>query len=119
MQGAIERHIRQQDTACTITRRTQTGTNDLGEPLYDDTTVATNVACAFVDQGTSFERLDGGDFVQRPAEVHLLSDADVREGDTISIDGQTTEYEVRELETPRDPASGDAVATIATVERSD
>lgn len=116
MDHVFERHL---DAECTITRRSKTGENDLGEPIYGDTTtVVSGVACHLEDRGTEFVREDSGERVNRPATVRLPAETDVQEGDTLDIDGEPTDYEVRGLERHRDHRH-DVVGITATVERVD
>lgn len=104
------------DTA-TIKRREQTGTNGIGEPLYGTTTVAQAVPCRFDDESTSFVREDSGERVQRPATVTFGPSVDVEEGDTVSIDGVATEWEVRGVNPTRDKRRDRVVDIVVELER--
>lgn len=116
MDHVFERHL---DAECTITRRSKTGTNSVGEPIYgSETTVASGVSCHLDDRGTEFVREDSGERVNRPARVRLPAGTGVQEGDTLDIDGESTDYEVRGLERHRDHRH-DVVGVTATVERVD
>ena len=114
MRQRIERRL---PDRCEIFRREQTGENAVGEPPYERVTVAEAVPCAFDDQSTSFVREDTGERVQRPATVRFAADVDVREGDTLAIDGVETDLEVRGVDERRDHRRGRTAATIAEVER--
>ena len=117
MRQRIERRL---PNRCDIVRRVQTGTGGIAgkEPDYDDEIVASAVPCAFDDESTEYIRLDTGERVQRPASVRFAADVDVREGDTLDIDGVETDLEVRGVDERRDHRRGRTAATIVEVERA-
>lgn len=114
MRQRIERRLPQR---ATIKRESQTGTNSLGEPLFETTTVATDIPCAFDDQSTSFVREDSGERVQRPASVRFAAHRDVREGDTLDIAGIDDAFEVRGIDERRDHRRGNTAMLVVEVER--
>jgi hypothetical protein len=105
----------------TLTRRQQTGTNELGEPLYDSVEVAADIPCSFFDESTSFVHEDSGERVQIPAKLKLKHVADVKEGDTVSVAGADTpdtELEVRGVDRRRDDFRARIQAIVVEVERA-
>lgn len=117
MRQRIERRL---PDRCDIVRRTQTGSGGIAgkEAGYDDEIVASGVPCAYDDRSTSFVREDTGERVQRPASVRFAADVDVREGDTLDIDGVSDTLEVRGIDERRDHRRGTTAAVIAEVERA-
>lgn len=114
MRGTTERFLA--DSA-TIQRRNQTGTNALGEPIYDSVTIAEDVACAYEPSGTEQVREDSGERIQRPATIRFTPDADVVEGDRVTVAGIPDSFEVRELQRERDTRRDVTVGLVAEVER--
>ena len=102
---------------CDIARREQVNENALGEPIHEKTAVATDVPCGFNDESTSFVREDSGERVQRPATVRFGVGVEIREGDTLNIDGVGDELEVRGVDQRRDKRRGRTVAVVVEVER--
>ena len=105
----------------TIERQSQTGTNELGEPISETTTVAADVACLYRDESTEFVREDSGDRVNSPATVRFDHAVDVEEGDTLTIGGAGAPdeaLEVRGLERRTSARRGRVAAIIAEVERA-
>ena len=114
-----QRIARRLPDRCDIVRRVETGTGGIGgkEPTYDDEIVAQSVPCAFDDQSTEYVRADTGERVQRPATVRFAADVDVREGDTLAIDGVETDLEVRGVDERRDHRRGQTAMLSVEVER--
>jgi len=102
----------------TIERNSQTGTNELGEPMMESVTVAEGVPCSFSPQSTSFVREDSGERVQRPAEVRLRAGVDVAEGDTVTIASESSTFEVRGVRRVPDHRRGTDVYQRVEVERA-
>lgn len=103
----------------TIRRREKTGENEIGEPEYDKVDVDEDVPARFDDESTSFERVDGGERVQRPATVTVPPDTDVQEGDNVELDGHSTTYEVRGVREAGDNRRGTASKLVLELERAD
>ncbi|AXR80789.1 hypothetical protein [Natrarchaeobaculum sulfurireducens] len=102
-----------------IERSEQTGTNEVGEPIYETVTVAEDVPFAFREQSTSFVRQDTGERVQRPATGVLLTGTDVEEGDQIEV-GDVGVFEVRGINPSRDRRKRGRVVSIEVeLERAD
>ena len=104
----------------TIIGEAETGeTDDFGDPLVEETTVAENVPCAF-DDATTLERTEAGDRVQRPATARFRPGAAVAEGRTVTFDvhdhGQA--FEIRGIEPVRDKRRGTTVAVAVDLERA-
>ena len=106
------------DQTATLERRTQVDANELGEPVYETTTVADGVRCRFDDSGTSFVREDSGERVQRPARVIFGHDVAVQSGDTIAISGGPGPFEARGIERIRDHRRGRVDRVEVEVERA-
>ena len=102
----------------TIERQSQTGTNELGEPITETVTVAEAVRCAFSPVGTEFVRTESGERVQRPATVRFESDVDVRAGDRISVANEPDQFEVRGVTRNRDHRRGRVTSVTVEVERA-
>lgn len=105
----------------TIERQSQTGTNELGEPISETVTVASGVACYYRDQSTEFVREDSGERVNSPATVRFDHAVDIDEGDTLTIDGAgapSSPLEVRGLDRRSDARRGRVAAVIAEVARA-
>lgn len=115
MRQRIEHHL---PDRATVTRRQQSGTNELGEPLYDEVTVAADVPCAFDDASTSFVREESGERVQRPATIRFAANADVAVGDTVAVEGEPDAFEVRGIDTVRDHRRGHPALFAVEVERT-
>lgn len=104
-----------------IKRESQTGENELGEPISETVTVASGVACLFRDQSTEFVREDSGERVNSPATVRFTHDADVKEGDTLTIDGAGAPgnaLEVRGIDRRNNSRRGRVEMIVAEVERA-
>ena len=105
----------------TIEREEQTGTNELGEPISETVTVASDVACHYRDQSTEFVREESGERVNSPASIRFDHAVDVEEGDTVTIDGAgAPDYtlEVRGLNRETDVRRGHVTRVTAEVERA-
>lgn len=104
----------------TIERQSQTGTNDLGEPISERVAVAADVPCLYRDQTTEFVREETGERINSPATVRFDHAADVVEGDRLTIDGAGTPdvaLEVRGVEQEIDALRGRVEMVVAEVER--
>jgi len=112
------RNRRYTDTA-TVTRRSKTGENEIGEPQYEEVTVASGVSCRFEDESTEFVREDGGERVNKPAAVHFAETVDVQEGDTVDVDRVGATFEVRGVEVVRDHRRNRTQEQRAELERAD
>lgn len=116
-----QRTAASQPHTATVERESQTGTNELGEPISETVTVADGVACLYRDQSTEFVRQDSGERVNAPATVRFDHAADVEEGDTLSVDGAgAPDYalEVRGLDRRSDVRRGHVTTVVAEVERA-
>ena len=102
-----------------VERRVETGTNDIGEPIYDRELVEGDVPCAFDPGGTEFVRADTGERTETPATVTFLPIVDVEEGDRITVDGQSTVWEARSVNRARDHLHGGDLSITVTLERRD
>jgi len=102
----------------TISRDTQTDTNELGEPITETVTVAEAVPCSFTPRSTSFVREDSGERVQRPAELRVRANADVEEGDTVTIESEPDTFEIRGVQRVPDHRRGTVVLQRLEVERA-
>ncbi|PHQ43942.1 hypothetical protein Z052_02035 [Halorubrum sp. C191] len=109
------RHTLNRPHRAVIKRRSQTGTNEIGEPLYETQVVAEDVPCSFKSESTEFIREDSGEEVQRPASARFAPDVDLREGDTVEIDAAPTAFEVRGIEENRMPRFGTVASIRATL----
>lgn len=109
------RHALNRPHRATIKRRAQTGTNALGEPLYEAQVVAEGVACSFKSESTEYIRDESGEEVKRPASARFGPDVDLQEGDTVEIDVAPTAFEVRGLERNRMPRVGTVASVRATL----
>lgn len=105
----------------TIKRQSQTGTNELGEPIQETVTVADDVACLYRDQSTEFVREESGERVNSPATVRFAHSVDIAEGDTLTIDGAGAPdgaLEVRGLDRRTSARRGRVAMIVAEVERA-
>jgi hypothetical protein len=102
----------------TIKRDSQTGENELGEPITETMTVAEGVPCALTPRSTSFVREDSGERVQRPAELRVPASVDVEEGDTVTVVGGPSTFEVRGVRRVADHRRGTDVYQRVEVERA-
>jgi hypothetical protein len=104
-------------------------TNAIGEPINDTESgddsslepIAEDVPCQFDDRSTSFVREDSGERVQRPATVTFAAAIadELQEGDLVDIEGESTTYEIRGLDTQTDHRRGYVVSVEAELERAD
>ena len=108
---------------CDIRRRQQVGTNDIGEPIYERRTVASDVPCRFDNQsstqGTSFVREDSGERVERPSTLAVAPTTDIEAGDTVTVDGVDQTFEVRGTNPTRDKRRDRVVEIVIELERAD
>jgi|AKVG01.1.fsa_nt_gi hypothetical protein len=90
-----------------IKRRTQTGTNQIGEPLYVRQPVET-ARCNMIFESTDFVREETGERVNQVPVVKFRHNTDVREGDIITDtpEGFESEYEVKSVQQVRDKIRG-------------
>lgn len=102
----------------TIERKTQSGENELGEPITETAPVAEDVPCSFTPQSTSFVREDSGERVQRPAELRVRASVDIKEGDTVTVESEPDTFEVRGVKKVRDHRRGTTVLQRVEVERA-
>lgn len=102
----------------TIRRDTQTGENELGEPITETVTVAEAVPCSFTPQSTSFIREDSGERVQRPAQLRVRASVDAEEGDTVTIESEPDTFEIRGVQRVPDHRRGIVVLQRLEVERA-
>ena len=105
----------------TIERQSQSGTNELGEPIQETVTVADDVACLYRDQSTEFVRKDSGERVNAPATVRFGHAVDIAEGDTLTISGSGApdhSLEVRGVDRRTNARRGQVEMIIAEVERA-
>lgn len=86
-----------------VERRFQTGTNEIGEPIYERETVGT-FDCDILFESTDFIRRETGERVTQVPIIKFRAGVDVEEGDTIkdTPDGFADTYEVKSLEKIRD-----------------
>jgi len=101
----------------TVTRFEQTGSNQLGEPIQSETTVATDVPCKVDDGANEFTREDTGERVSESATVSFAPGAPVQEGNQLTFDHRPETVEVRTLRRPTTPGRGDDLRLEATIER--
>jgi len=103
----------------TVSGTEETGTNELGEPIVEEVTVATDVPCAFDDESTQFVRTDSSERVNTPATVRFEQNVAVGEGHSIDIDGIDQTFEARGVERKRDHRRGRLSAVVVALERVD
>jgi len=103
----------------TITGTEETDTNELGEPIVEEVTIADDVACAYDDESTQFVRTDSGERVNTPATVRFEQNVAVEEGHTIDIDDIERTFEARGVERKRDHRRGRLSAIVVALERVD
>ena len=102
----------------TIERETQTGENELGEPITETVMIAEDMPCAYSPESTSFVREDSGERVQRPATIRFRAGVDVQEGDTITVKSIASAVEARGVETIQDHRRGTTAHQRVEVERA-
>ena len=101
----------------TISGTDQTGSNELGEPIVEEATIAEDVPCAYSDESTQFVRTDSGERVNKPATVRFEQTVGVEEGHTIDIEGIEQTFEARGVDRKRDHRRGRIVAVVVELER--
>ena len=104
--------------SATIKRETQTGENELDEPITETEPVAEDVSCSFTPQSTSFVREDSGERVQRPAELRVRASVDVDEGDTVTVESEPDTFEERGVQRVPDHRRGTDIYQRVEVERA-
>lgn len=107
--------------SATIERESQTGENELGEPIYETVTVAADVACRYDAESTEYVREDSGERVNNPASVTFDHAVDIEEGDKLSIEGPGSpsyDLEVRGIDRQTDHRRGRVTQIVVEVERA-
>jgi len=110
---------KRRDREATIRRREQTGTNGIGEPLYDRSVLAEDVPCRFTPAQTDLAREDPGERVERSPTVAFDATVDIREGDTVDVAGESTTFEARQVQRIEDTRRSRVVESIAELDRVD
>jgi len=104
-----------------IVRRSQSGSTggNVDEPLYGDTTAASDVKLEYADESTSFVREDSGERVNKPARGKVRGDIDVQEGDRLTNNADLPDFEVRGITEVRGQRRGIIEYLTLELERDD